>query len=192
MIRGFAPRHALMGRLVGAGYSPLQTADMVGVMQGLPPGVGNPGWPQLPIGGGWPNGLNYQNGPSVPQPRMLPFSITSAGLSNGTTIVADQIVAGATATLTGTPQAAFKVQRPVISSAVAPFFIVGITIGARPQTVNGAGNGVPAVLYSEVAQNTMVDFDTLQPGITMSVTVTNIDASPHRFDMGFIGAAAIP
>ena len=195
MIRGYSPRHALMGRLVGAGApSPMggfQTADMVGVMAGLPPGIGNPGWPQLPMNAGWPNGLNYQNGPVTPQPRMLTFSISSAGKSNGGSIVADQVVAGATATLTGVPQAAFKIQRVVVSSAVAPFFLVAIIIGARPQTVNGDGGQVSAVLYSEVAQNTLLDFDTIQPGITLTLTVTNIDSSPHRFDASFIGAALV-
>ena len=191
MIRGYAPRHALMGRLVGAGYAPLQTADMVGVMAGLPPGIGNPGWPQLPLAGSFPNGLNYQNGPVNPQPRMLTFSISSAGKNNATTIVADAIVAGATVTLTGIPQAAFKIQRVIVSSAVAPFFLVAITIGARPQTVNGDGGQVSAVVYSEVAQNTLLDFDTIQPGISLSLNVTTIDCSAHRFDATFIGAALV-
>lgn len=198
MIRGYAPRHALMGRLVGAGFPSgfggTQDGGPMAVMAGLPPGFGNPNWQGLSNCGPqgcFPSGLNFQANQGCAQPRMLTFGISSADASNGTTIINGKIVAGATATLSGVPQACFKPQRMVISSAVAPYFLVAITIGARPQTVNGGNAQVSAVLFSEVAQNTLLDYDTVSPGITVSLTVTNIDSVDHRFDLSMIGAATV-
>jgi hypothetical protein len=187
MIHGYpSPRHALMGRLVGAmsAGQALSPADIIAVTQGLPPGIGNPGWPNLPPGIAWPNGLNFQNGPVNVQPRVYPLSIAS----NGT------IAPGATQVLTARAQAAFKPERFVVPSTIAPNFLINsIKIGARPQTVDGADTGIPAEVFSEVAQNNLMSFDSIQPGIDLYVTVTNLDTQTARAFRGtFIGPALVP
>jgi hypothetical protein len=186
MIHGYNPRHALMGRLVGAlslGQA-INPADLIAVTQGMPPGLGNAGWPNLPPGIAWPNGLNYQNGPVTVQPRTYPLSIASSGT----------VAASATVVLTARAQAAFKPQRFVVPSTIAPNFLINsIKIGARPQTVDGADTGIPAEVFSEVAQNNLMDFDSIQPGIDLYVTVTNLDTqNAHAFRGTFIGPALVP
>lgn len=183
---GYSPRHALMGRLVGAASlgQALNPADLVAVMQGLPAGVGNPLWPGLPPGAGWPAGLNVQNGPINVQPRTYPLSVKSPAA----------IPAGTTQTLTARAQAAFKPQRFIVPSSIAPYFLIeSIKIGARPQTVDGSDVGMPAEIFSEVAQNNLMDFDSIQPGIELYVRVTNLDAQVARTFIGtFIGPALVP
>jgi hypothetical protein len=114
---------------------------------------------------------------------VYPLAVASTG----------NVVAGTTVTLTAAPQAAFKPQRFIVASNIAPAFTINsIRIGARLQTVDGSETGVPATVYSEVAQNNLMDFDTVQPGITISVRVTNISAVDQPFVGTFIGPALIP
>jgi hypothetical protein len=173
-----------MNRMIGADMPSLGApmgSDMIGVFGGLPPGIGNGNWPQLPQGFGWPSAMNYQNGPQLVQPRVYPLSLKVV------------VPAGATLTATARAQAAFKAQRFVVPSSIAPFFVINqIKIGARLQTVDGSDTGTPAEVYSEVAQNNLVDFDTIQPGIDVNVQVTNTSANQLTFFGTLIGPALIP
>lgn len=187
MIRGIVnPRHILQGRLVGADYSSwgqqMGQGGPIGVMNGMPPGIGNPAWGQNPLGLGFPNGLNYQNGPVLPQPRVFSLGLTSNG----------PIAAGTSKLITTSPQGVFKAQRLSVPSSIAPYFIISqIKVGAKLQSVDGSDTGVPAEIFSEVSQNNLMDFDTAQPGIVMSLVVTNVDSVARAFFGAFIGPAAV-
>jgi hypothetical protein len=101
---------------------------------------------------------------------------------------ADSVAAGATVPLSARPQKTFKVQRLIIPSSIAPFFTIRrISIGTNSQTVDASGIGLSAEVFSEVSQNSLVEFDTACVGIDITMEVTNIDASPRRFAATFLG-----
>ena len=107
-------------------------------------------------------------------------------LGFGTTTIA----AGASATVTASPQVLFRGERLVIPSSIAPSVRVNdIIIGNRTQTA--AAGAVNGSTYSEVAVGTGLLLDTAQPGIDVQLLVTNTSADAISFSAVLLGAAVV-
>jgi len=93
---------------------------------------------------------------------LLPFSVVT------------DLAAGATATLTTSPQLVCKPKRIVFDSSFASLLTVSqIVIGQRNQMVSQNGE-VLAGIFSEVSQDTYLDLDTAAVSSEVSITVRNI------------------
>ena len=99
------------------------------------------------------------------------------------------IAAGTSSAVPSAPQNLFRPERLVIPSDIA--FDLGvrdIKVGNQSQLVQSAE--VPAALFSEVAINTGVTFDTAEVGNQVSVDVRNKSAAALEFSAGLVGAIA--
>ena len=95
------------------------------------------------------------------------------------------ILAGSSGIIPGSPQNIFRVERLVIPSSIA--FDCGVTdLKVGNQSQFAQSSEVPAVIFSEVAINTHVEFDTAEVGNQISIGVHNTDASNS---MAFTAAA---
>lgn len=104
-------------------------------------------------------------------------------------VVPTSISAGDTETIPTTPQNLFRPERLVVPSDIA--FDVGITdvkVGNQSQFVETSE--VPGTLFSEVAINTGVTFDTAEIGNQISLSVRNKSLSDVEFTAGFVGTIA--
>src|SRR5262245_45441943 len=104
-------------------------------------------------------------------------------------VVPTTISSGDTETIPTTPQNLFRPERLVIPSDIA--FDVGVTdvkVGNQSQFVETSE--VPGSLFSEVAINTAVTFDTAEIGNQISVQVRNKSLSDVEFTAGFVGTIA--
>ena len=100
------------------------------------------------------------------------------------------VIAAATSSqIPAAPQNLFRPERLVIPSDIA--FDTGvrdIKVGNISQLVQSVE--VPGALFSEVAINTGVTFDTAEVGNQVSVDVRNKSALPFEFSAGLVGAIA--
>lgn len=104
-------------------------------------------------------------------------------------VVPTSISAGDTEVIPTTPQNLFRPERLVVPSDIA--FDVGITdvkVGNQSQFVETSE--VPGTLFSEVAINTGVTFDTAEIGNQISISVRNKSLSDVEFTAGFVGTIA--
>lgn len=104
-------------------------------------------------------------------------------------VVPTSISSGDTATIPTTPQNLFRPERMAIPSDIA--FDIGVTdvkVGNQSQFVETSE--VPGALFSEVAINTGVTFDTAEIGNQISVAVRNKSLSDVEFTAGFVGTIA--
>lgn len=104
-------------------------------------------------------------------------------------VVPTTITSGDTETIPTTPQNLFRPERLVIPSDIA--FDVGVTdvkVGNQSQFVETSE--VPGSLFSEVAINTGVTFDTAEIGNQISVQIRNKSLSDVEFTAGFVGTIA--
>jgi hypothetical protein len=104
-------------------------------------------------------------------------------------VVPTTITSGDTETIPTTPQNLFRPERLVIPSDIA--FDVGVTdvkVGNQSQFVETSE--VPGSLFSEVAINTGVTFDTAEIGNQISVQIRNKSLSDVEFVAGFVGTIA--
>lgn len=104
-------------------------------------------------------------------------------------VVPTTITTGDTETIPTTPQNLFRPERLVIPSDIA--FDVGVTdvkVGNQSQFVETSE--VPGSLFSEVAINTGVTFDTAEIGNQISVQIRNKSLSDIEFVAGFVGTIA--
>lgn len=104
-------------------------------------------------------------------------------------VVPTTITSGDTETIPTTPQNLFRPERLVIPSDIA--FDIGVTdvkVGNQSQFVETSE--VPGSLFSEVAINTGVTFDTAEIGNQISVQVRNKSLSDVEFTAGFVGTIA--
>jgi hypothetical protein len=84
----------------------------------------------------------------------------------------------------------FKANRIFVPSGNAANFVINnIFIGTKPQIVDASGVGTPAQIYSEVAVNNIVEFDTAYPGILVAISVTNISAQTDTIRITLLGPA---
>lgn len=99
------------------------------------------------------------------------------------------IAAGVTAAIPASPQNLFRAERLVIPSDIA--FDLGvrdIKVGNQSQFAQSAE--VPGAIFSEVAINTGVTFDTAEIGNQVSLDARNKSASPVEFSAALIGTVA--
>jgi hypothetical protein len=99
------------------------------------------------------------------------------------------IAAGTSSAVPSAPQNLFRPERLVIPSDIA--FDLGvrdIKVGNQSQLVQSAE--VPAALFSEVAINTGVTFDTAEVGNQVSVDMRNKSAAALEFSAGLVGTIA--
>jgi len=104
-------------------------------------------------------------------------------------VVPTTITSGDTETIPTTPQNLFRPERLVIPSDIA--FDIGVTdvkVGNQSQFVETSE--VPGSLFSEVAINTGVTFDTAEIGNQISVQVRNKSLADVEFTAGFVGTIA--
>lgn len=103
--------------------------------------------------------------------------------------VPTSIAAGASTAIPSAPQNLFRPERLVIPSDIA--FDLGIRdvkVGNQSQLVQSVE--VPAALFSEVAINTGVTFDTAEVGNQVSVDSRNKSAAAVEFSAGLVGTIA--
>jgi hypothetical protein len=104
-------------------------------------------------------------------------------------VVPTTILSGSVATIPTTPQNLFRPERLVIPSDIA--FDIGVTdvkVGNQSQFVETSE--VPGSLFSEVAINTGVTFDTAEIGNQISVALRNKSLADVEFTAGFVGTIA--
>lgn len=104
-------------------------------------------------------------------------------------VVPTTITSGNVATIPTTPQNLFRPERLVIPSDIA--FDIGVTdvkVGNQSQFVETSE--VPGSLFSEVAINTGVTFDTAEIGNQISVALRNKSLADVEFTAGFVGTIA--
>jgi hypothetical protein len=103
--------------------------------------------------------------------------------------VPTDVAANATEEIPASPQNLFRAERLVIPSDIA--FDLGVTdikMGNQSQFAQSAE--VPAALFSEVAINTGVTFDTAEVGNQISIAVRNKTGSEVEFTAGMVGSIA--
>lgn len=99
------------------------------------------------------------------------------------------IPAGTSLAIPSAPQNLFRPERLVIPSDIAfDLGIRDIKVGNQSQLVQSAE--VPAALFSEVAINTGVTFDTAEVGNQVSVDMRNKSAADLEFSAGLVGTIA--
>ena len=87
------------------------------------------------------------------------------------------------------PQNLYRPERLVIPSDIAfDAGVADIKVGNQSQLVQSVE--VPAALFSEVAINTGVTFDTAEIGNQVSVTIRNKSAAAFEFTAGLVGTIA--
>jgi hypothetical protein len=104
-------------------------------------------------------------------------------------VVPTTITAGNNATIPTTPQNLFRPERLMVPSDIA--FDIGVTdvkVGNQSQFVETSE--VPATMFSEVAVNTGVTFDTAEIGNQISVALRNKSLADVEFTAGFVGTIA--
>jgi hypothetical protein len=100
----------------------------------------------------------------------------------------NQIVFNDTRDVKSSPQVTFRAERLIIPSDIAAFFtVVDVKIGNRSQLV--AAGEIPATVFSEVGVDANLRCDTAQISMEVTITVRNIDASPHTFRAAILGTA---
>jgi hypothetical protein len=103
--------------------------------------------------------------------------------------VPTNITAGSTSSIPSSPQNLYRAERLVIPSDIC--FDLGITdikVGNQSQFVQNVE--VPAAIFSEVAIDTAVHFDTAEVGNQVSVSARNKSAVTVEFTAALIGTAA--
>jgi len=101
------------------------------------------------------------------------------------------IAGGATAVISVNSQIIFRPRRLIIGDSLNSFFTVDdLRVGNVPL---GAGVGaIPGEAFSPSSVNPNVRKVTANPGVAISITVTNQDAFGHRFRAVFFGEGSQP
>lgn len=103
--------------------------------------------------------------------------------------VPTSVAATTTTAIPSAPQNLFRPERLVIPSDIAfDLGVLDIKVGNQSQLAQSVE--VPASLFSEVAINTGVTFDTAEVGNQVSVQVRNKSASALEFTAGLVGSIA--
>ena len=99
------------------------------------------------------------------------------------------VAAATTVQIPSAPQNLYRPERLVIPSDIAfDAGVADIKVGNQSQLVQSVE--VPAALFSEVAINTGVTFDTAEVGNQVSVNIRNKSASAFEFTAGLVGTIA--
>lgn len=104
-------------------------------------------------------------------------------------VVPTSITAGTQASIAASPQNLFRPERLVIPSDIAfDSGVVDVKVGNVSQFVQSAE--VPGALFSEVAINTGVNFDTAEIGNQISSVIRNKSGATFEFSAGYVGTIA--
>ena len=104
-------------------------------------------------------------------------------------LVPTTVAAATQVNIPSAPQNLFKVQRFVVPSDIAfSFRIADIKVGNQSQLAQASA--IPAAVFSEVAIDTEVTFDTAEIGNQLSVDVFNTSAGSLVFSAAFLGIVA--
>ena len=101
------------------------------------------------------------------------------------------VAAGTQATITTQPQTWFKPMRLVIPGSIAPFFTVdNIIIGNKSQFPSPVP--LPAETFIPEAQAVVLELDTVNPALNLTVVATNISGVAQNFRATFVGKEVTP
>jgi hypothetical protein len=101
------------------------------------------------------------------------------------------IAAATPATITTQPQTWFKPMRLVVPESIAPFFTIdNIIVGNKSQFPSPIP--LPAEMFIPAAEAVVMDLDTVNPALNLTVQCTNISGVPQNFRAGFVGKEVTP
>jgi hypothetical protein len=101
------------------------------------------------------------------------------------------ITSGSPAVITTQPQTWFKPMRLVVPESIAPFFTVdNIIVGNKSQFPSPVS--LPAEMFIPAAEAVVMDLDTVNPALNLTVAVTNISGVTQNFRAGFVGKEVTP
>lgn len=126
----------------------------------------------------------------APQPQVVqtePSRVDETPLP----ITATAVAAGTQATIAVTSQIIFEPRRLIVPDSIAPFFTIDdFRVGNVPLFA-GAGS-IPSEAFNPQSVNPNIRKITADPGVQVTVQVTNIDAVQHTFRAAVFGAGAQP
>jgi hypothetical protein len=95
--------------------------------------------------------------------------------------IAAQVPTGAQESIEVKPQVLFRGERLAVANSIAPFFTINdIKVGKDSQLA--ASGNLPAEAFSNLSVGVRMELDTAEPGIVITLTVTNNDtAAAHDF-----------
>ena len=101
------------------------------------------------------------------------------------------VVAGTQATITTQPQTWFKPMRLIVGESIAPFFTIdNIICGNKSQLP--AATSLPAEAFIPQAQAVVLDLDTVNPALNLTLLCTNISGVNQNFRAMFVGKEVSP
>jgi hypothetical protein len=101
------------------------------------------------------------------------------------------VAAGFQAIITTQPQTWFKPQRLVIPDTIAPFFTVdNIIVGNKSQFPSPVA--LPGETFVPGAVAVVMDLDTVNPALNLTLVVTNISGVVQNFRATFVGKEVTP
>ena len=90
------------------------------------------------------------------------------------------VAPGAATDIEVKPQVLFRGERLAVAPSIARYFdVIDIKVGKDSQLA--ATGEMPAESFSALAVGVRLELDTASPGITLTITVRNIDTSPQDF-----------
>lgn len=127
----------------------------------------------------------------LPQPAVRPSDPGPVDVSFMPFDSGANIAAGAQATISVSAQTVFKPERLNVPRNIADFFTIdNMTVGNVP--LSAATGSVPAASFASDATGANVRKVTANPGVAVTLVVTNIDGAPHRFRATFFGWSSQP
>lgn len=101
------------------------------------------------------------------------------------------VAAGTQATITTQPQTWFKPMRLIVGESIAPFFTIdNIICGNKSQLP--AATSLPAEAFIPQAQAVVLDLDTVNPALNLTLLCTNISGVAQNFRAMFVGKEVSP
>lgn len=121
---------------------------------------------------------------------MAPRAPTSAGVQPIGFFQAG-VAAGTQAIITTQPQTWFKPMRLVVPGSIAPFFTIdNLIIGNKSQFPSPVP--LPAETFIPEAQAVVMELDTVNPALNLTVVATNISGVAQNFRATFVGKEVTP
>lgn len=101
------------------------------------------------------------------------------------------VAAGTQAIITTQPQTWFKPMRLVVPGSIAPFFTIdNLIIGNKSQFPSPVP--LPAETFIPEAQAVVMELDTVNPALNLTVVATNISGVAQNFRATFVGKEVTP
>jgi len=121
---------------------------------------------------------------------MAPRKPTSAGVQPIGFFQAG-VAAGTQAIVTTQPQTWFKPMRLVVPGSIAPFFTIdNLIIGNKSQFPSPVP--LPAETFIPEAEAVVMELDTVNPALNLTVVATNISGVAQNFRATFVGKQVTP